>query len=314
VQLFAIWFVCHLYFFHRLLAHSLNQESTLSAIQQFKQGIKLFVSDVMQGFLAITHNGLALVGLIVFSSCLVLSVKPDIRNQGETLLLGWLQEHQDETSGISGDVDAVDRATAADPSELPKQQAKLAYWLSKKYHVAPEPLSALIAEAYDVGPKNELDPTLILAVMAIESGFNPFAQSTMGAQGLMQVMTKVHSDKYDGFGGTLAAFDPVANLRVGVNVLKDCITRAGSVEGGLKLYVGAEQIEDGRTYATKVLSERSRLIQVVKGERVPTGPETPIQTATNKLETLWEKAQRLANFGDNAPSSNSEDKSNHDNQ
>jgi hypothetical protein len=62
--------------------------------------------------------------------------------------------------------------------DLPKQQAAIAYWLSKKYRVAPEPLSALVAEAYEVGQRTaKLDPTLILAIMAVESGFNPFAQS-----------------------------------------------------------------------------------------------------------------------------------------
>ena len=268
----------------------------MTAFQKFRFGLSTFASDVTQGFLAITHNGLALVGLVVFSSCLALTIKPDLRIQSETFLLGWLQQQQEDETGISTDADAVDRATAADPSELPKQQANLAYWLSKKYHVAPEPLSALVAEAYEVGPKNNLDPTLILAVMAIESGFNPFAQSSVGAQGLMQVMTKVHSEKYDGFGGKLAAFDPVANLRVGVNVLKDCIYRAGSVEGGLKLYVGADHIEDGKIYATKVLSERSRLTQVAKGGKVPTEQSTTIETATDSLETLWEKAQKLASF------------------
>ena len=271
----------------------------MTAIQQFRFGLRTFVSDVAQGFLAITHNGLALVGLVVFSSCLALTIKPDLRVQSETFLLGWLQQQQEDETGISTDADAVDRATAADPSELPKQQANLAYWLSKKYHVAPEPLSALVAEAYEVGPKNNVDPTLILAVMAIESGFNPFAQSSVGAQGLMQVMTKVHSEKYDGFGGKLAAFDPVANLRVGVNVLKDSIYRAGSVDGGLRLYVGADHIEDGKIYATKVLSERSRLMQVAKGGKVPTEPVTTIETATDGLETLWEKAQKLASFGNN---------------
>ncbi len=269
----------------------------MTAFQQFRLSLATFASDVTQGFLAITHNGLALVGLVVFSSCLALTIKPDLRVQSETFLLGWLQQQQEDETGISTDADAVDRATAADPSELPKQQANLAFWLSKKYHVAPEPLSALVAEAYEVGPKNNLDPTLILAVMAIESGFNPFAQSSVGAQGLMQVMTKVHSEKYDGFGGKLAAFDPVANLRVGVNVLKDCITRAGSVDGGLRLYVGADHIEDGKVYASKVLSERSRLTQVAKGGKVPTEAGTPIETATDSLETLWQKAQKLASFG-----------------
>jgi soluble lytic murein transglycosylase-like protein len=55
----------------------------------------------------------------------------------------------------------------------------------------------------------------------------------------MQVMTGIHSDKYENFGGKLAAFDPVTNLRVGAKVLQECIQRAGSVQAGLKFYVGA---------------------------------------------------------------------------
>ena len=82
--------------------------------------------------------------------------------------------------------------------------------------------------------------------MAVESSFNPFAQSPVGAQGLMQVMTKVHNDKYEAFGGNLAAFDPVTNLRVGVQVLKECIARAGCLEAGLRFYVGAANIERRR--------------------------------------------------------------------
>ena len=135
--------------------------------------------------------------------------------------MGWLQARQTDALGIEADLAAIDRATAANPADLPKQQAAVAHWLSRKYRVAPEPISALVAEAYQIGSKVKLDPTLILAVMAVESGFNPFAQSPVGAQGLMQVMTKVHSDKYSLFGGKWAAFDPVSNLRVGVRVLRD---------------------------------------------------------------------------------------------
>src|SRR4029078_146774 len=100
----------------------------------------------------------------------------------------------------------------------------------------------------DVQSGSVLERTLILAVMAVESGFNPFAQSPVGAQGLMQVMTKVHHDKYDNFGGKLAAFDAVTNLRVSVKVLQECIARAASIEGGLKYYVGAANMEDDGGY------------------------------------------------------------------
>mgnify|MGYP002133289160 CR=1 FL=1 len=119
------------------------------------------------------------------------------------------------------------------------------------------------------GARAKIDPTLILAIMAIESGFNPFAQSSVGAQGLMQVMTKIHSDKYMGFGGKLAAFDPVSNLRVGVKVLQECVARAGSIEGGLKLYVGAGNLEDDGGYTAKVLAEHNRLLMVSNGRSAP---------------------------------------------
>ena len=73
--------------------------------------------------------------------------------------------------------DAIDRATATDPKELTRQQAAVAHWLSRRYRVAPEPISRLVQEAWQVGQRAGLDPTLILAIMAIESSFNPFAQS-----------------------------------------------------------------------------------------------------------------------------------------
>jgi hypothetical protein len=268
-------------------------------IARLQLGLRTFAADVAQGFFAISHNGLAVVGLSIFFFVVALTVRPDLRVVTEAKVISWLQERQYDETGIATDADAVDRATATDPRDLPKQQANLAYWLSKKYRVAPEPLSALVSEAYDVGPANQIEPTLILAVMAVESGFNPFAQSHVGAQGLMQVMTKVHEQKYQGFGGALAAFDPVANVRVGVNVLKECINRAGSVEGGLKLYVGAGNMKDDQGYASKVMAENARLQQVAKGLKVPITPppSTAAEAATARLESLWEKAQRLTPFG-----------------
>jgi hypothetical protein len=85
----------------------------------------------------------------------------------------------------------------------------------------------------------------------------------------MQVMTSVHHQKYAPFGGKLAAFDPVTNLRVGVRVLRACIERAGSLEGGLKFYVGAANLDDDNGYVNKVLAEQIRLQQVAEGREVP---------------------------------------------
>jgi hypothetical protein len=84
----------------------------------------------------------------------------------------------------------------------------------------------------------------------------------------MQVMTHIHDDKYTAFGGILAAFDPVTNLRVGVQVLKECIARAGSLEAGLRFYVGAGNSGDDGGYANKVLAEQNHLRMVAEGKTV----------------------------------------------
>ncbi|MGP1614857.1 MAG: lytic transglycosylase domain-containing protein, partial [Pollutimonas bauzanensis] len=118
---------------------------------------------------------------------------------------------------------------------------------------------ALINTAFLVGNETKLDPQLLLAVIAIESRYNPYAESHVGAQGLMQVMTKVHKEKFDAFNeGSIAALNPIANIRVGSQILRDCIKRRGSEEGGLACYVGATGPSDGG-YGAKVLAERRRI-------------------------------------------------------
>ena len=223
----------------------------------------------------LVHSGFALIGLAVALVCITLAARPDLRSIGEDHLRAWLHDRHVAVLGSPVEPGAVDRATAANPKELPVEQAKVAFWLSKKYRVAPEPIAALVSEAYSIGARTKLDPTLILAIMAVESSFNPFAQSSVGAQGLMQVMTRVHNDKYSDFGGDLAAFDPVTNMRVGVRVLQECIARAGSLEGGLRYYVGAANLPDDGGYSTKVLAEHFRLRQVANGKSVSTTTVTP---------------------------------------
>lgn len=242
----------------------------MSASTNLFPSLPRITSTVAKGFFHITHSSFALIGLAVLFVSIALFARPELRVSGETHLFGWLQDRRVVVPASviepPKDLAAHDRATATNPKDLPKQQANVALWLSKKYRVAPEPISAIVAEAYSVGKRVSIDPTLILAVMAIESRFNPFAQSHMGAQGLMQVMTRVHRDKYKSYGGDFAAFDPLSNLQVGVKVLKDSIRSAGSVEGGLKYYVGAANLPYDGGYTAKVMAEYSRLNQVASGK------------------------------------------------
>lgn len=246
-----------------------------------------FARDVGAGMLEVSHNSLAMVGLALVAGLLVFSTaRPDLRAGAEQQMLDWLlarQEARDTEQGVLprdlSAADAVSRATAVDPATLPRQQANIANWLARRYRVAPEPISRLVQEAWTVGLRVNLDPTLILAVMAVESSFNPFAQSPVGAQGLMQVLTHVHDEKYEPYGGVRAAFDPVTNLRVGVQVLKECIARAGSIEAGLRYYVGAANLPDDGGYAAKVLAEQSHLRRVADGKFVAVGAALPSPSA-----------------------------------
>ncbi len=242
----------------------------------------VFARDVGHGLLEVSHNTLALVGLAAVAMALFGAGRPELRQQVETVALDWLRDRHEQREIAAGNVlvgidepDAVARATATDLGSLSKEQAAVAQWLARRYRVATEPVAALVQEAWTIGQRASLDPTLILAIMAIESSFNPFAQSPVGAQGLMQVMTRVHDDKYGPFGGTHAAFDPITNLRVGVQVLKECIARAGSVAEGLRHYVGAAMLETDGGYAGRVLVEQGHLRAVAEGRRVPvTVPNT----------------------------------------
>lgn len=253
--------------------------------------VRTLASDITEGFLEITHNSFALIGLIVAGAALALFTHPDLRAQGEAQLRTWLQERHVAVVGFTPEPEAVERTTAVNPKQLPQEQAAVAYWISKKYRVAAEPIAALVAEAYEQGAQQKIDPTLILAVMAVESSFNPFAQSSVGAQGLMQVMTRVHTDKFENFGGNHAAFDPVSNLRVGALILKQYIKITGSVEGALKYYVGAANLPTDGGYANKVLAEHRRLRQVA-------GPSTP--TTQVKSSLVAKRQINRIEAGDNA--------------
>lgn len=262
-------------------------------VHSIRNSVGVFLRDVGNGLLEVSHNSLALLGLGVVAVAIFAAGRADLRDDVEKLAFDWLQSRHEARAEQSGDFlvalaepEAVTRATAADPTGLPGQQAAVAQWISRRYRVAPEPISRIVQEAWQVGQRSGLDPTLILAIMAIESSFNPFAQSSVGAQGLMQVMTNLHDKKYVAFGGNHAAFDPVTNLRVGVQVLKECIARAGSLEEGLRHYVGAANLQSDGGYASKVLGEQSNLKKVAGGKGLPVNaPIVPVPVPPRVVAT-----------------------------
>lgn len=147
----------------------------------------------------------------------------------------------------------------------PKMQGALNY-VSRRYRVSTEALQPIFATAQSVGRELRLDPLLIVAVIGVESGFNPFSQSVFGAQGLMQVVPRFHLDKLPEEADQSAFLNPVTNVQVGARVLKESIRRNGGLEDGLQQFGGAINDPD-RRYSTKVLAEKQRLEQAFIARR-----------------------------------------------
>jgi hypothetical protein len=143
-----------------------------------------------------------------------------------------------------------------------QNQRAVADFFEKKYKLDRNKIEEYISNTILVAKEVNIDPVLLLAVISVESNFNPNTKSHAGAEGLMQVMTSVHKDKYDLYGGTTEAVKPEVNIRVGAYILKYLIATAGSLRNGLKYYVGAANAENDGGYADKVIAERNRLIGI----------------------------------------------------
>lgn len=141
-----------------------------------------------------------------------------------------------------------------------QNQRAVADFFEKKYSLDRSKIEEYVSNTILIAKEVNIDPVLLLAVISVESNFNPNTKSHAGAEGLMQVMTAVHKDKYAIFGGTSEAAKPEVNIRVGAYILKYLIATAGSLRNGLKYYVGAANAEDDGGYADKVMAERNRLI------------------------------------------------------
>lgn len=157
-------------------------------------------------------------------------------------------------------------APRLEPQEISPPQKAAARLLARNYRIAEEVAQDYVLAAFEAGNIVGLDPGLLLAVMAIESRFNPIAQSDMGAKGLMQVIPRFHEDKLNGHGGAEAVLVPWVNILVGAQILREYIGRAGSLEAGLQWYNGAPN-DRSRQYAEKILSEKAHLDRVLVERR-----------------------------------------------
>jgi len=206
---------------------------------------------------ALLHNGLAVLGAVAVIA-LLLGARPVVDHGAQpgpaSAVFGTIRHE-----GISLYEPTAD-------AESPENRA-LAVYLSRRYKVALDATGQLVGAAHDAGSRLGMDPLLILAVVAVESRFNPIAESVMGAKGLMQVIPRFHQDKLEEHGGEDAVFDPMTNILVGTRILKDAMRRGGGLMPGLQLYAGAFG-DDGQQYAQKVIAEKERMQQTIKRSQV----------------------------------------------
>jgi len=151
---------------------------------------------------------------------------------------------------------AVEMERAPNPT-----RAALAAYLADRYDRDPDATRVYVEEAHAAAEAFAVDPLLVLAVMAVESRFDPHARSGYGARGLMQVVPRFHREKLADHGGEAALADPRVNALVGTQILKESLGRAGGVRAGLQRYAGWEDEE--QRYARKVLAEKQRLQRIV---------------------------------------------------
>ena len=141
---------------------------------------------------------------------------------------------------------------------LEREQRAVAEYIAKRYRVSDAAVSGFVTAAYRAGSQYNVDPMLVLAVMAVESRYNPVAESSVGAKGLMQVMPKFHLEKLVDHGGELALLEPEVNILVGTRILREYQRRLGDTEAALQMYAGALD-EPTAQYASKVFAEKARL-------------------------------------------------------
>jgi soluble lytic murein transglycosylase-like protein len=196
---------------------------------------------------------LALVGLAVVLAAVLPAPREFVLRQ----VALWADAWEDDTGNMTaGTIQPVPESVAL------REQRAVAEFIAKRYRVAQGAIAGFVATAYRAGVESKVDPLLILAVMAVESRYNPVAESNTGAKGLMQVIPKFHGEKLLEHGGETALLDPHVNIQVGAQILREYLRRYGETETALQMYAGAFD-EPGSSYALKVLAERARLEQML---------------------------------------------------
>jgi len=195
--------------------------------------------------------GLALIGLAAVCGAALLAWQYDFSGPAFRQAAGEM--FFPPAVEVAGPIQGSEATTPLD-----REQRAVIDYIAKRYRVADSAVSGFVSAAYRAGAEYNVDPLLILAVMAVESRYNPVAESSVGARGLMQVMPKYHLDKLAAHGGEPALLEPEVNILVGTRILREYQRRLGDTEAALQMYAGSLD-EPTAQYAAKVFAEKARL-------------------------------------------------------
>ena len=197
---------------------------------------------------------LALTGLAALAGLLLLPLREPV----EKVLPALPALVIDQVVAASTPAQSVHPVQPVADTPLAREQQAVSEFIAKRWRIADDAAAGFVATAYRAGEQHRLDPLLILAVMAVESRYNPVAESVMGARGLMQVIAKYHPEKLEAHGGEQALLEPDINIQVGAQILREYQRRFGDTETALQMYAGALD-EPTAQYSAKVFAEKARL-------------------------------------------------------
>ena len=144
-----------------------------------------------------------------------------------------------------------------------EQVRRVTQYIEKTFKVAPHKTIAIITEAIYNGRKHNLQPELILAIIAVESTFREDAVSHAGARGLMQILPRAHPKKVKAVGGIEALFQMKRNIATGTAILNEYLQRSeGNLQKALLRYNGSLS-DPSFKYSRKVLRVLNKLKEII---------------------------------------------------
>jgi len=135
--------------------------------------------------------------------------------------------------------------------------------IARRFHLAEGAAVGITRAAFTAAQARGIDPTLVLAIAAVESKFKPGAVNpTTGAKGLMQIMPRWHHDKILDAGGEPSLMLIAPNIAVGAAIMAEYLdAEDGDIENALGHYLGTTGAE---RYVRRVNTEMAHLTRVMK--------------------------------------------------